>query len=116
MDEQFGLGKFAEYVDTKGHAKLALIIAVPGQIKSGSTLTPLEEGFVNVDVFSPSGSVYARQGVPLESKAKELDQYQNADGTLHNYVRAISDFTAAAAAAAESKEPDILGPDEDDVL
>lgn len=88
-NDKIKFGDIVEYVDGKGHIKLAIVTATKKTVAEGSSVSPLSKGFVGITVFSLSGSSYARYGVPSE-KAALKDGGYGEKGELRRYVRPIS--------------------------
>lgn len=89
VDSKIKFGDTVEYVDGKGHVKLAIVTATKKTVAEGSSVEPLSKGFVGITVFSLSGSSYARYGVPTEKAALKDGGYTK-DGELRRFVRPIS--------------------------
>jgi hypothetical protein len=109
------LGADVEYIDSKKHPKLAKVIAVPGQIKPGSNLTPLTKGFYNVIVFSPSGQSYVRGEVPDYETAKGIKDCLDSEGNPSNFIQVLEDhFVPPEDGVPVQKKDEPLDEDDDD--
>lgn len=68
------LGEFVQYVSTKGHVKLALVIANSASLTPGTSFAeakPLTDDQVNLLAYSPTGSVRAHYQVPSADSVKD---------------------------------------------
>lgn len=76
-------GDTVTYVSArKGNRKVAIVTATPESLTEGTSLT-LEEGHINLAVFSPTGSFGPRQSVPTKdifeaNKAKADANHEDA--------------------------------------
>ena len=69
------LGQNVTYISAKGQKKAALVIGTHESIEEGTSVPQPEEFALNLLIFSPTGSVYAKANVPPISEAQELQAY-----------------------------------------
>lgn len=67
------LGQAVTYIDSKGHEKAAIVIGTPESVVEGTSLSPLEDGQLNLFVIAPHRGPYNRLNVPSAESASDLD-------------------------------------------
>lgn len=97
------LGMNAIYVDSKGHQKAAFIAATSDSIKNDSRMESLTEGYFNIFVYTPTGRLYFREGVPGFETAADIPDY-TIDGELRSCLYPVNYTIPVVEPKAEATE------------
>lgn len=83
------LGQTAQFIDSKGHVRVALVIGTSESVQAGTSVPTLNPGFYNLMTFTAFGRPSVKLNIPEAALAN--DDYL-VDGKLREVVYALDNF------------------------